>query len=93
MWSSSSSIDGRTVKKSSRTVTGTLGRDGSDDNGRRRIEISTVIGAAPVRVAQDFVGLVGLTEAFGIRTFANIGMHVEGDAAICLFDLARRRSS
>jgi hypothetical protein len=36
---------------------------------------------------------VGLTEAFGIRTFADIGMQVEGDAAICPFDLARRRSS
>jgi hypothetical protein len=35
----------------------------------------TIIGAAPVQVAQNLVGLVDFTEAFGIRTLAYVGMH------------------
>lgn len=82
MWPSTSSIDGRSVKeivenRHRRFRSQRLRRQGPATD--RDLDI---IRAAPVRVAQNFVGLVDFTEAFGIRTLAQVGMHCERDPAI-----------
>jgi hypothetical protein len=51
-----------------------------------------VVGAAPVRVAQDLVGLMDLAKSFRIRGLAHVRMRVEGDAPIRPPDFAGRRS-